>query len=621
MFKLFKRKVNEKEVIAFNSAIKAIEIYIELFEYQKAKSASNEILTKEKTSLEKFIENNKSEKEIEKAKKDFAKKEETIKKLLDKIYLEEKNYNENIKKERFNIRFRTIKKEIDLLLWQAKAVEAMSLLTNFYNENKNEIIVINFYKQQKNIIKKIIDKKLWRLEDRIKFDTQLEAMSLIWQKIKESDIKKVEKKSFIEKIKDKLEFYYEIKRKKEEKKLLDEINILIDEDSKIKKELAVKKLEKIHSWLVKELNLDNMIWYDLYWKILWADKISGDTFGIEENNENYILFLWDATWHWVKAGFIISIFNKILNSLKNKRITEIFLELNNQLKQKLESRNFITWALFEINKQNSNISYAGLWHEPILIYRNKTWKVEKKVLWWLAAWIRIIKDPSSIKIKTLNMENDDIILMFSDWIIETRWINWDFYNIETLIKNFEIIAKNTKDIKKIYNLIMEDIKLFTWWSKFQDDASIILVKRNTEKDIIKKWDNILKEIKEKENLKKDEVKKLEWETKLNINKKLQEIRKQKETKRIVKILEDLYYSWEILQLKQEAIRYIKEWYIDKKINYYLKTAIENENTYKIEQKNQKMQNKFNILKWLYKKWDYDTVIKEIEYIILKDWNF
>jgi len=82
----------------------------------------------------------------------------------------------------------------------------------------------------------------------------------------------------------------------------------------------------------------------------------------------------------------------------------------------------------------------------------------------------------------------------------------------------------------------------------------------------------------------------------------------------------LYYSWEILQLKQEAVRFIKEWYIDKKINFYLRKAIENENKYKIEQKNQKMQNTYNVLYGLYKKWNYDTVIKELEFLISRDWN-
>ena len=42
--------------------------------------------------------------------------------------------------------------------------------------------------------------------------------------------------------------------------------------------------------------------------------------------------------------------------------------------------------------------------------------------------------------------------------------------------------------------------------------------------------------------------------------------------------------------------------------------------YKIEQKNQKMQNTYNVLYGLYKKWNYDTVIKELEFLISRDWN-
>ena len=134
------------------------------------------------------------------------------------------------------------------------------------------------------------------------------------------------------------------------------------------------------------------------------------------------------------------------------------------------------------------------------------------------------------------------------------------------------------------------------------------------------WDAILEEIKARENLQNNELKRFEWATKSNINKKVEALKKEKETKRIVATLEDLYYSWEILQLKQEAVRFIKEWYIDKKINFYLRKAIENENKYKIEQKNQKMQNTYNVLYGLYKKWSYDTVIKELEFLISRDWN-
>ena len=212
------------------------------------------------------------------------------------------------------------------------------------------------------------------------------------------------------------------------------------------------------------------------------------------------------------------------------------------------------------------------------------------------------------------------MMVFSDWIVESKWLNWEFYSIDRLGKIFETGAKDWESVKNIYNSVIKDLEEFRWGTRFDDDATILLLKRNTEKDLVKEWDAILEEIKARENLQNNELKRFEWATKSNINKKVEALKKEKETKRIVATLEDLYYSWEILQLKQEAVRFIKEWYIDKKINFYLRKAIENENKYKIEQKNQKMQNTYNVLYGLYKKWSYDTVIKELEFLISRDWN-
>jgi hypothetical protein len=130
----------------------------------------------------------------------------------------------------------------------------------------------------------------------------------------------------------------------------------------------------------------------------------------------------------------------------------------------------------------------------------------------------------------------------------------------------------------------------------------------------------LKDLSIKEWLEKRDIKRLIWKNKNEIEKELDNIKKERETKRVIKNLESLYYTWEILKLKQEAKRYINEWFIHKKINHFLKIAIDKENNYKIEQKNYKMINKYNILKQLDKKWDYNTVISETEDIIAKDWN-
>lgn len=125
-------------------------------------------------------------------------------------------------------------------------------------------------------------------------------------------------------------------------------------------------------------------------------------------------------------------------------------------------------------------------------------------------------------------------------------------------------------------------------------------------------------IKAKEGLSSKDIKRLSGKTQEQIKEELTKIKKEKETLHIISILKSLYYTGEFLKLKEEATRYIKDGYIHKDINFYLKKAIENEDSYKIKQKNTKMENKYNVLVELYKKKDYNTVIREANDIIAKD---
>jgi hypothetical protein len=395
---------------------------------------------------------------------------------------------------------------------------------------------------------------------------------------------------------------------------------LLEEDDKMKKELAERRLENIHQWLVREINVGKMIGYNLYWKILWANKISWDAFGIEETKDKYIFFIWDATGHWIKAWFIITLLNKLFNINYAKPFTELVFEINNQLKQSLESRNFITWVFFEIDKKTNKVSYVWMWHEPMLVYRSKTKTIERVIPGGLAIWIQRIENKELVRVKELKMENGDILMCYSDWLIEAKNIDGEFYGLERLKEIFTIATKNETNINRIYDIVTKDVKLFRWWSSFDDDLTIILLEREEENDLVIKWDDYIKEIQVKQWLNERELREIEWKTRKEAWEKSEEIKKKKEIKRIITNLKNLYYTWEMLQLKEEASRYIKEWFIDKKINFYLKKAMENEAKYRIGLKEQKMQSKYKVLTTLYEKWDYETIINEIEDLISKDGN-
>jgi hypothetical protein len=389
----------------------------------------------------------------------------------------------------------------------------------------------------------------------------------------------------------------------------------------MKQKLAERRLENIHNWLVREINVNQIIGYNLYWKILWANKISWDAFGMEETKNNYVFFIWDATGHWIKAWFIITLLNKLFNINYTKPFKELVYEINNQLKQNLESRNFITWIFFEIDKNTNEVHYIWMWHEAMFIYRKETKTVERIIPWGLAIWIQKIENKDSIRVKELKMKDWDILMSYSDWLLEAKNMDWEFYGINKLEEIFTIATQNgDTNIDKIYNYIINDVKLFRWWTLFDDDLTIILLKRKEENDLVRKWDDYSKELQAKQWLDKNDLKEIEWKTRKEALKKAEEIKKKKETKLIVESLKNLYYTWEMLQLKEEAARHIKEWYIDKNINFYLKKAMENEAKYRISLKEQKMQSKYNVLNTLYNKWDYQTVINEIEDLISKDWN-
>ena len=633
-----KYKFIPERIKKFDDAIRSIKTLIALSEWDKAREAIEDIKKIEKKSfddllikIEKWLRTNQNEHLFESQKKKqykiFTKKIEQLNKLLIELEKKEEKYNKNLEEKKFEIKFKRIKQEVELLRKTWKNPEALNLLKHFLEDYPSNPKVIRFYNKNKEIILKNIEKIKQKENEKVKKSIKEEAEKLIWKTInfdnnQEEDDKDNKKLNFFNKIKEKINFYKTLREKIKRKKLIDEVSLLITENKNLNSEIAKKKLEHIHQWLIKEIWTSEIVWYNLYWKILWADKISWDTFGFEQSRNKYNFFLWDATGHWIKAGFIVTLLTRLFRqNAKKQTLAELAMSINNGLKQDLKSRNFITGILFEINKKyNDIVQFVGMWHEPMLIYRAWENKIEKLIPGWLAAGIRIIKDINQIKIKEIYLEDWDIILTYSDWVIEAKSNKWEYYWLNRLKDTFLKICQIEKDTRKIYKYIIDDLISFRWWAAFDDDVTILLLKRDKQLDLLDENSEIIKKLKFKERLEKKELKKLVWKNKQQALEELEKIKKEKQLKSIIRNLKKLYHLWEFLKLKQEASRYIKDWWIHKDINFYLRKAIDNELKYKINLKNKKLEWKYYVLEQLYKKWDYDTVIREIENIISNDWD-
>lgn len=613
-----KKKIDTQKIKNFNNALKVVEDFVLLEDFEKASLALKEIRNKEDESFRKYIETI-EEKDKKKEIDLFKSKISRIDTLKEKVEKKKQEYDNNIRKKKKTLEKKNIENLIKEAIWKKDFIKAWQLATDYLEKNQDNLEVINYVNKIKKELLKLTEKEKKKQEKEIKKDALLEAKQLIWEiQYDVNEGKTKEKKNFFTSLKSK----FNIRKKLKEKRLFDEITILLQAQN-AKSDLEAKaKLEQVHLWLSKEIEWEKINWYDIYWKIMWADKISWDALWFWKNSKWYNFFIWDATWHWVRAWIIVSNLTKKFNETSKKLdIKNIVLEINNSLKQDLKSWNFITSIFFSINKEDTQkVEIVWMWHEPLFVYRKNKKIVEKIIPWWLAAWIRIIKDTSSIKEKEIFLEDWDIILSYTDWIVEAKSEDWVMYSIDRVWEKFLELARNEKsDLKTIYNLFVEDLKKFAKKSNFNDDVTILLVKKDKNKEILEKQEQI-EEVMIKEWLYKNYRKKIKWKTLEEIQEDIKKIQKENAVKWVIKNLEALYKSWEMSKLKQDSIKYIKEWYIHSKINYYLKKALENENIFKIKQKNKKIQDKYNILKELYKKWDYQTVINECSNIISKDWN-
>jgi len=580
-----KHKFIPESIKRYEDAVKSIKTLLLLSEWDKAKQVLGEIRDTEKTAFDKLIKKLDtewdtifSESEKKKQRKIYNKKESQISKLLFNVETQEKKHKDKIIAAKFKIRFKKIKSEIQLLTKTGKSPQALNILQSFLEDNKDNSTVIKFYNKERAKILKWLEIIKQQEAKKIKQNLQEEAFQLAWKTIKTeeyvSDKEKKEKKTFIHELKEKLNFYKILKEKIKKKKLLDEVTLLIEENDATNKNIAESKMATIHKWLTKEIYTDQMFGFDLYWKILWADKISGDTFGFQDNKDKYSLFLGDATGHGIKAGLIVTLMTRLFNTfVARKSLTELAFEINNGLKQDLQSRNFITGILFQVDKEDTNnINYVWFGHEPMLVYRKQKREIEKIIPWWLAAWIRMIKNVEDIKEKQLTLSDGDMVLSFSDWVVEAKWMKWEFYWMDRLRKSFLVHAQLEKDSTSVYNKIIDDLITFRWGTAFVDDTTIMILRRDEENDIQSRDSKYIKTLNEKQPLNKKDYNRLYWKSKKQIEEELKAIKKEKELQLIVANLKKHYQIWEFLTLKQEAVRHIKNWWVHKDINMYLRKS-------------------------------------------------
>lgn len=253
-----------------------------------------------------------------------------------------------------------------------------------------------------------------------------------------------------------------------------EIKWEVELAKEIQDKLLKKKLEKVPS-------------LDIVAKSTPAWEIWGDSYDIIKQDDNYYIYVWDVTWHWVASGFVMVMVNALISGFSKFFIkwNEILAHTNEILKPRIKSNILMTLLMIRWNEKEKRLFMSWAWHEYLMIYKAKEKKCHKIKSWGLALWMtknvhKILKE------QELRFEKDDIIVLYSDGITEAKikgepweWIMfWEDRLVQTIENSPNIIInwEEKKTAKWVFNNITIELSKFMWYKFTQyDDITLTVV--------------------------------------------------------------------------------------------------------------------------------------------------
>ena len=330
------------------------------------------------------------------------------------------------------------------------SIITFTVLLNFYIINK--LVKIIFYDPIKNLeitIKKFI---IWKYkDDKIEF-----------KKIFNSDFNYI------------LTFF---------EKTLNTLKNIKDEFIHGKEIKSEVELWKEIQWTMLEKKILKIPSLDIIMKSKPSWEIGWDSYDIIKQDENYYIYVWDATGHWVGAWFVMIMVNALISWFAKifKSGATILIKTNDILKPRVKANLLMSLLLVRWDETEKKIYMTWAWHEYLMIYKykeNKTYKIKSG---WVALWM--IKDISKlIKERWVNFEKNDVIVLYSDWITEainkpkkdwTEEMFWEQRLMDSITNAPNNESWKYKSASNIFNNITIDLSKFMWYKFTQlDDVTL-----------------------------------------------------------------------------------------------------------------------------------------------------
>ncbi len=245
------------------------------------------------------------------------------------------------------------------------------------------------------------------------------------------------------------------------------------------KEMEIAK--NIQMSLQPELDNFNTFGFEISANMTPAESVGGDYYDLIYSCDKKLWFgIGDVTGHGLVSGLVMMMtqvaINTLIRSIPGLTPEEVLIHANKiiqaNIRDGLKKDHHMTINFIK-EEFEGHYRYAGA-HEIILIYRAKTQEIEE--IQTRGMWIGVIPDitkPTNKFAGSFDLEQNDILFLYTDGVIEIKNQHSEQYDIEKL--SAFIKAHSDKKTEVMKQLLLSDLNEFK--DKQLDDITFLILRK------------------------------------------------------------------------------------------------------------------------------------------------
>ena len=245
-----------------------------------------------------------------------------------------------------------------------------------------------------------------------------------------------------------------------------------DSLEKVRLQQDVEIARRIQQHLLPQIP-ENLPGVDLAVRYQAAEQASGDTYDVLQlDNGRLVVLIGDVTGHGVGAALLTHAAQAAVRSYLEllDDMSQVVTRLNHRLVDSVETGNFMSFLLVEVDPVERTIRYVNAGHPGLIVVRGNGVQVLQKT----GMVLGVVGDQEYSVSEPIQLGPGDLLFMRTDGVEETMSVSRDMFGEERLT---ELVARmRDKDAESVLREVEGALQEHSGGASNEDDLTMIAIK-------------------------------------------------------------------------------------------------------------------------------------------------